>query len=250
MRVFQQSLVVVAILLLIGVLAEARFPEMDGVTMHEPHLLRAAVAGFAMRELGPEDNEVDRVLMLDPENARAWERRCTAALGPSPGQSVGDCERAYTLDPSLPNLRALASAEEVDGRFCDAEGTFKQALGRQDPEVRRPAMLRDEARVALACGHAETALESLQQAEELDAQLAAGAERQVIPTYEQTAGMARESLAFDRGYMAAVYERMNQPEKARQMCTEANPDSPNCSCELTGNALTCSQTSSYTVASR
>ena len=248
MRMVQQTLVALVVLLVVGVFTEARFPSMDGMTIHEPHPMRAVVAGIAMRELGPADNEVDRILLLDPENGRAWERRCTAAIGPSATQSVGDCKHAYALDTSLPNLRAVASAEEVDGQYCDAETTFRQALQREDPEVRRPAMLRDEARAALACGHPQSSLEALQQAEQIDLK-SSGAERDATQVADPSA-VVRESLASDRGYMAAVYERLEQPEKAKQLCTEANPGSPNCSCELTGNALTCSQTSSYTVASR
>lgn len=249
MRVFQQSLLAILFVFVALVLTEARFPPLDPITLHEPHPMRALVASLAMRELGPADNDVDRILKLDQKNARAWERRCTAAIGPAPVQSVYDCERAYELDPSAATLRAVASAQESAGLVCEAEENFHTAYERADLAVRKPLVLRDEARAALACGHPEISLNALHQAEVLDLAEATDTPRDPTQVADPSAAI-RESLASDRGYMAVVYERMHQADKAKEMCTEANPGSPNCSCELTGNALICSQTPSYIIASR
>jgi tetratricopeptide (TPR) repeat protein len=249
MRVFRQSLFAFVFILFVLVLFEARFPSLDPVTLHEPHFLRAAVADLAMRELGPADNQVDRILILDFDNARAWERRCTAAIGPSPASSVYDCQRAYDVDPSAANLRAVASAQEAAGEVCKAEASFRQAQEKPDLNVRKPLLLRDEARAALACGHPEVALDDLKQAEVLDLAESTDTPRDPTQVADPSAAI-RESLASDRGYMSVVYDRLSQSEKAKQMCTEANPSSPGCSCELTGNALICSQTNTYFVASR
>jgi hypothetical protein len=249
MRVFRQSLLAILFFVVVLVLFEARFPELDSFTLHEPYPMRAVVAGLAMRELGPADNQVDRILMLDLKNARAWERRCTAAIGPSPATSVYDCQRAYEFDPSAANLRAVAAAEESAGRVCEAENTYRKSSESSDLAVRKPLVLRDLARAALDCGHTEASLAALQQAEVLDLAEATDTPRDPTQVADPSAAV-RESLAADRGYMAVVYDRLHQVEKAKQMCTEANPGSPGCSCELTGNALICSQTTSYFVASR
>jgi hypothetical protein len=250
MRVLRQILLVATCLLVVLSLIEARFPALDSLTTLQPHPLRAIVAGLAMRELGPADNGVDRILKLDPGNAPAWERRCTAAIGPSPAISVSDCERAYALDPTAANLRAVASAQESDNRPCEAEDNYRKALSKPDLAVRKPLGLRDESRAALACGHAESALQALQQAELFDLQNTSSLQNTSALERDPTQAAVRDSLASDHGYMAVVFERINQPEKARQMCTEANPGSPGCSCELTGNALICSQATTYTIASR
>jgi hypothetical protein len=89
----------------------------------------------------------------------------------------------------------------------------------------------------------------LEQAEQLDLANSTDTPRDPTQVADPSAAV-RESLASDRGYMSVVYDRLNQSEKAKQMCTEANPGSPGCSCELTGNALICSQTNSYAIASR
>jgi hypothetical protein len=249
MRVFRQMLLVIVFFGAILVLVEARFPSLDPITVYEPHPMRAMVSSLAMRELGPADNEVDRILMLDQKNARAWERRCTAAIGPSPAQSVSDCQRAYDLDPSAANLRAVASAQEADFEFCQAEVSYRKAYEKPDLTVRKPLVLLDEARAALSCGHPQVALEALRQAEQLDLADSTDVEQDPTQVADPSAAV-RESLAADRGYMAVVYDRINQPETAKQMCTEANPGSPNCSCELTGNALICSLNATYAIASR
>ena len=249
MRLFRESLLAILFVFVILVITEARFPALDPLSVYEPHPMRAIVAGVAMHELGPADNDVDRILKLDPKNVRAWERRCTAAIGPSPDQSVFDCKRAYELDPSAANLRAVASAQESAGQVCEAEASFRQAFGKPDLAVRKPLVLRDEARAALACGHPEASLEALRQAEQLDLVDSTDTPRDPTQVADPSAAI-RESLAADRGYMAVVYERLDQSDKAKEFCTEANPGSPNCSCELTGNALICSQNTRYTIASR
>jgi tetratricopeptide (TPR) repeat protein len=249
MRVFRQVLLFTLFVFVVLVLTEARFPALDPITLDEPHPMRAVVAGLAMRELGPADNQVDRILTIDPRNARAWERRCTAAIGPSPVTSVYDCKRAYEFDPSAANLRAVAAAQESAGQVCEAEAVYRQDYEMAGLAVRKPLLLRDEARAALSCGHPEAALEALRQAEQLDLAESTDTPRDPTQVADPSAAV-RESLASDRGYMAVVYDRMSQSEKAKEMCTEANPGSPGCSCELTGNALICSQTNTYFIASR
>jgi tetratricopeptide (TPR) repeat protein len=249
MRVFRQSLFTVLAVLLGLIVTEARFPSLDPLTVHEPHPLRAIVADLAMRELGQADNDVDRILRLDQTNAPAWERRCAAATGPTPAQSVFDCKRAYELDSSAPNLRALGSAEESASQTCQAEASYRKAVEKSDLSLRKPLLLRDEARAALGCEHPERSLALLQQAEQIDLADATDTPRDPTQVADPSAAV-RESLAADRGYMSVVYERLSQPERAKQMCTESNPGSPGCSCELTGNALICSQTTNYFVASR
>ncbi len=200
--------------------AAARICKLDPVTMRMPHFVRSMVATLAVHEntIGP--NALNRALTIDPQNTAAWSRRCTAYVGKDAAERLNDCQHAVSLRDSAANLRGEASAQEETGDVCAAEGTYRAAL--KTLKVQRPYVMRDQARAALACGDVGGSLAALREAESADT-------------------ATPENLAVDHGYMAVVYDRMDQPEKARQMCSEANPGYGNCTCELTGSGLNCSQ---------
>jgi tetratricopeptide (TPR) repeat protein len=234
LRAFWRYFLVFVFIFSVVVIAEARFDSLDGLTVREPMPVRTLVGHLALREYGTDDNYLERVLKIDPNNARAWERRCTALLGATQSDWISDCQHALKLEATGTNYRLMGSAQEQANEFCAAQASYHTALSKPDIAGVRPHLLRDEARAALACGDPATSLAVLHTAEEID---------------ESTAGnvaapgeinSARDGLASDYGYMAVVYDHINQPEKAREMCSEAYPGSETCNCQLTGTGLVCS----------
>jgi tetratricopeptide (TPR) repeat protein len=243
MRVVLRNLVLVLLAFSALIVVEARFAVFDGLTVHEPGPMRSLVGRLALRESGSGNADLDRVLVLDPNNTLAWERRCTAFLGATQAEWVSDCRHALTLEASGANYRLMGSAQEQASQYCAAEASYRAAIAQPDMIGQRPVVLRDAARAALNCGDPAASLNLLHTAEQLDQ---ASASNALAPEDSQR---ARDGLASDRGYMAVVYQQTNQPDKARQMCFEANPGYGNCSCQLTGTGLICSPQASPTLVS-
>jgi len=243
MRVVQRSLLLVAFVFSLLIVVEARFPSLDSLTVHEPRPVRSLVGRLALREDGAADTGLDRVLRLDPNNARAWERRCTAFLGATQTEWVSDCQHALKLQTSGANYRLMGSAQEQAGQYCAAEASYRAAETQPDMAGQRPFLLRDAARAAMDCGDTNVSLALLHTAEQLDQHSAD------IAQAPEESQRARDGLSSDRGYMSVVYQQMNQPENAHRMCFEANPGYGDCSCQLTGSALVCSPAVSSTLIS-
>ena len=203
--------------------AQARLCRFDSLTMQLPHPIRSLVATIAVHENGVGPNALDRALMIDPENAAAWGRRCDAYVGSNPQERLADCRKAVSLEDSAANLRAEGAAFEEAGDSCGAASTFRAALGKRDLRMQKTYVMRDEARTALACGDAQGSLVALRTAEEVD-------------KHDQSDG-----LSVDRGYMSVVYDKLNQPQKAKEMCTEANPGYGSCTCTMGSGGPSCTQ---------
>ena len=211
--------IVVCVLVLFSV--QARFPLLDAITLRLPHPVRSVVATLAVYENNQEPAALTRALRLDPDNAAAWGRRCTAYVGNNSAERLEDCRRAVALRASATNLRGEASALEEDGDFCAAERAYRDSLGETEFSGQRPYVMRDMALSALSCGHVQASLETLQAAEEMDSR------------------NGSDGVAADRSYLSVVYEAMNDRGRARQMCSEANPGYGGCSCELTSTGVSC-----------
>ncbi len=210
----------------------ARFPVFDPATADLPRPLRSTVATMAVYEnVGVDPDPVARALALDPENAAAWSRRCTAFLGLDSTTRLEDCRHAVKLHASTADLRAYGSALEEQGEFCPAEDAYRRALDTTDAAGQRPLVLREESRAALTCGDMTGSLTALRAAEAIDLHEAG--------TQDTVAPAVRESLSSDRGYMSVVYRRLQQPDKANEECVAANPGLSACSCELTPGGLSC-----------
>ena len=210
----------------------ARFPVFDPVTADLPRPLRSAVATLAVHEnVGVDPDPVTRALALDPENAAAWSRRCTAFMGMTPGERLADCRHAVALHPTTADLRAFGSALEDQGEFCGAEDAYRRALDTPEAAGQRPLVLREEARAALTCGDMNGSLSALRAAAAIDLHEA--------ESLETAPPAVRESLSNDHGYMSVVYQRMQQPDRANEECVAANPGLSACSCTLTLGGLSC-----------
>jgi hypothetical protein len=243
MQLVRRSFLLVAFVFSALIVMEARFPSLDSLTLHEPRPMRSLVGHLALREYGAGDTGLDRVLRLDPNNALAWERRCTAFLGATQAEWVSDCQHALKLQANGANYRLVGSAQEQANQYCAAEASYRTAEAQPDMAGQRPFLLRDAARAALDCGDASASLDMLRSAEQLDQR---SADLAVAPDETQR---ARDGLSSDHGYMAVVYQQMNRPDKARHMCFEANPGYGDCSCQLTGTGLVCTPAASPTLVS-
>jgi tetratricopeptide (TPR) repeat protein len=232
MRVFWRSLLFVLVGVSAALLSAARFCRLDPLTIRMPHAIRSVVATLAVHENSIGPNALNRAITIDPGNAAAWGRRCIAYVGKDAAERLNDCRRAVALRATGANYRAEATALEDTGDSCAAEAAYRTALSQRDI-VHRAYVLRDQARAALACGDINGSLAALKSAEEFD--------QHNLLLSEAAAISGRDGLAADRGYMSVVYEQMHQPQKAREMCSEANPGFGSCTCQLTGAGLSCSQ---------
>jgi len=223
MRVIWRRILLGAAVVAVALGVEARFTALDGFTRRLPHPVRATVATLTVYENSANAASLDRALWLDPTNAAAWGRRCSAYVGKDAAERLEDCQRAVARRASAANLRGLGSALEESGNACAAEASYRAALTKADVIGQRPYVMRDQARAGLLCGDVSGSLTALRSAEEIDTR------------------NGSDGLAADQGYMAVAYDRMNQPQKAKEMCAQANPAYASCTCELTGSGLSCSQ---------
>ncbi len=222
MRVILRTISIVLLAGFVLLCAEARFAHLDGFTVALPGSVRALVATIAVQESDISPDSLDRALALDPDNSAAWSRRCTSYVATTPQEREADCVRAVNLRRSAANLRALAAALEDNGAPCAAQASLQEALGRPDLLGQRTDAMRDQARAALACGDISGSLVALRSAEEIDQ------------------SNESDGLAADRGYMSVAYDRIHDPEKAKEMCSRANPGYASCTCELANTGLRCS----------
>jgi tetratricopeptide (TPR) repeat protein len=112
---------------------------------------RAKLAGKKNGTGQPDVALLDRAIALDPANAQTWHERGLALLdfaGGKPAQlarpvlekAAADLERSLRLNPfdPYPSL-ALADADDVLGRFKDAERRLQDAL-RAAPSYEAPRL--------------------------------------------------------------------------------------------------------------
>ena len=139
----------IAILCAIALLSlAARFPALDTISLDLPHPLRSLVATLAVRESTPVAGSLDRALAIDPDNAAAWGRRCTAYMGNDPADRLADCQKAVALKADAANLRGEAAALEENGDPCAAERSYRAAREHGDLFGQRTYVMRDQARAA------------------------------------------------------------------------------------------------------
>ena len=232
MRVVRRLLLFLVVLPFTLMALAARFPAFDPVTLSLPHPVRAAVATLAVHESpGVEAAPVFRALALDPENAAAWNKRCTAFLGVDAGERLSDCRRAVELHPTTASLRALGSALEEQGDVCPAAAAYGRALETPDASGQRPLILREQARAALDCGDTAASLDALHRAETLDLR-EAGTADPLVPAL-------RDALSSDHAYLSIVYRRLHQPDQANLECVAANPGYSSCTCERSAAGFSC-----------
>jgi tetratricopeptide (TPR) repeat protein len=220
--------------------AAAKLPSLDRITLALPMGIRQPVAQIVMRGAGygkDSTKKIDRVLLLDPENTTAWNRRCSAATGVD---AIAYCNIAIGRNPTAWNYRNLGHAQEEAKDFCSAETSYTKAIGKAQNS---PVYLRSMGIAALRCGHIGAGQAGLEVAEGIDAKTvakaAANPNSSDSDADDDDLDDAKDDLVLDREYLAVVYDRSKEPAKAVEACAKAHPDLTACHCELTDKAVTC-----------
>jgi len=217
--------------------AAAKLPALDRITLALPMGIRAPIAEIVMRKAGfgkDSAKQLDRVVLLDPENTTAWNRRCSAAKG---AEAIQYCNKAISLRPAAWSYGNLGHAEEDAKDFCAAEASYTSAINHAR---NNPYYLRNMGIDALRCGHLGASQAGLEVAEALDAKAAAkAAANPTADDDDDDADASKADLVLDREYLAVVYDRSKEPVKAAEACNKAHPDWKACHCELTDKAVSC-----------
>jgi tetratricopeptide (TPR) repeat protein len=211
--------------------AAAKYPAMDALTVKLPSGIRTTVADLTLRNAGYGKDSiklVDRAIVLDPESADAWGRRCHGD-GDKTSYDQAACRKAIALDPSAWNFNGLGTTQENAKDFCAAEDSYTGAIKASANDA---YSLRNMGRAALRCGHVGAGVAGFEVAEGLDAKAAAD------PDEDDD---IKTDLLSDREYLAVAYDRTNQPAKATAICTRAHSDWKTCHCELTDTEVKCSE---------
>lgn len=214
----------------------AKHPAMDALTLKLPNGVRTAVSELAFNNTGfgkQEAVQLDRVIKLDPASSDAWSRRCTLFITSNVQDDkrqsgLAACQKAVMLDPTAWKINSLGLAHERAKDFCTAEDSFTSAIQKSS---NNPHFIRNMARAALRCGHLLASGAGFEVAEDLDAKDAADPDDD---------GDAKVNLALDREYLAVIYDKSNEPEKAAAACERAHPTWKNCHCDLSDTDVTCS----------
>jgi hypothetical protein len=209
--------------------AAAKYPAMDALTVKLPAAIRTTVADLTLRNAGYGKDSVtlvDRAVVLDPESADAWGRRCHGD-GDKASYDQAACRKAIILDPSAWNFNGLGTTQENAKDFCAAEDSYTSAIKASANDA---YSLRNMGRAALRCGHVGASVAGFEVAEGLDAKAAAD------PDQDDD---IKADLLSDREYLAVAYDRTNLPAKAAAICARAHADWKTCHCELTDTDVKC-----------
>jgi len=85
--------------LVLLIIAAAKYPAMDTLTIKLPAELRTTVAELTLRNAGygkDSVKEIDRTIRFDPDNADAWSRRCHGNLDKTSYDKAA-CRKAVSL---------------------------------------------------------------------------------------------------------------------------------------------------------
>jgi tetratricopeptide (TPR) repeat protein len=222
--------------------AEARYPALDHITLHNPSFMREFVGEVAITWVGygkDSPPRLDRILRLAPENSEAWSRRCThdnfSDPKAAPEKSLADCTRAVALESSEPNLNNLGLAQERNNKPCAAEDSFTSANSKVNAAY--PFVLRNMGQAALACGHVPAAIAGFEVAESKDSQnVAVSTAKHEDP---EDLEEEKEDLTQDRDWLILAYGRSHDPTQANQMCSTAHPTWKFCSCNVDDEGVKC-----------
>jgi len=210
-------------------LLASRWAKMDGSTMQAPMALRQTVAALVLQKatFGKAGMPaVDRVLRLDPENAGAWQRRCSVYIWNNDTPSVKDCQKAVELGKEPYSYYNLGRAQDATNDPCSAEESYTAAVSATatNPDFE---YVRSMGQSALRCGHLPAAKAGLNLAVELEGK----AMNDPDQDDDETANIKKDMLA-DREYLLVAYQRGGEDTLAGQACTVAHPGWKGCRCDL------------------
>ncbi len=220
------------------VAAEARYPGLDPLTLHNPSFLREFVGEVAITWVGygkDSASRLDRVLRLAPNNAEAWTRRCSEQNYAGLDQAFAACTKAVSLSPMQWNYNNLGRAQEKRHDPCAAEDSFNVA--NMKAAWADTYILREFGEASLECGHVAAAVNEFEQAEKKDAQqvAVAAAENEDEDDLQEE----KDDLATDRDWLILVYGRYGSMTEAAQMCSTVHPAWKTCSCNIGAKGVQC-----------
>ena len=219
-------------------LLASRWQKMDPTTAHAPLFLRQAVASVILQKTtyGKESlPRIDRILRLDPQNAEAWQRRCSAsAWGKSP--NLKDCETAVKFAGGPGDYYNLGHIEEAAGDPCTAEDNYTEAVSKTsaNPDT---DYLEAMGRSALLCNHLP--------ASRAGYEVAATTQQKWLNQSDldqDEIDDAKKNLLADQESLIVIYHRQHDDLLAGQTCTAAHPNWKVCSCDIdTKGAASCTE---------
>jgi tetratricopeptide (TPR) repeat protein len=202
---------------------------MDAFTVKTPTEVRQAVAQLAFQKVGwgkGSFQRLERVILLDPQNAEAWGTRCTGFKDTEVAKMhLQTCETAVALNAAPQNLEGLGRAQEAMGDPCSADTSFTKAAGKTSEQTY--LYVEDMGRAALQCGDLygaragfETAI--LQEDKSLKE-----------PDQDQDdLDDTKADQITDREYLIVTLDRLHETKLSKEACSAAHPDWSGCACAL------------------
>jgi len=222
-------------------LAAARLPALDPLTMHLPMPMRSLVAEVAMKRVRPYQPSpiLARVLRLDPSNPEAWRHRCNtpdAAL--STNDRVALCARAASFGDNEWVEHDLGDAQLANNNPCAAEDAYRKATSIGANLGYARVNNYSAGKAGLLCGDFELARASFAAALFLDdkrLQQEGAADTKVRQA-------TQSSIAHDNGGLSIAYRGKHQDQLSQGACVAGFPDYKTvCRCDLDkDNHVTCS----------
>lgn len=209
-------------------LLSVSWSRMDATTMKLPSGLRSAVAAVALDRppFGPD--KIDRVLRLDPDNAKAIGESCRwYSEKKSLQQKLDICRKAVSLEPISGNFYALGRAQEGTDDECTAEETFTRA-SRSNPDVDNYNDVEAMGIAALRCGHLYYARAGLEQASIVQEKVLKNSKDEDPEEIDDI----KDDQKTDREYLILTYDGLHETQLKSQTCKLAHPDWQACDCRL------------------
>jgi tetratricopeptide (TPR) repeat protein len=229
-------------LLLVAIFVTAAYvPALDKLTLSMSPDIRTAVADAAMQKAGhgtPAIPGLERVLRLDPDNAAALTRLCSARTAarlslPERAAAIPLCRKAVARARSSENFYNLGTAQEASGDPCAAQTSYNAANSAESGEVDN---LRAMGRTSLACSDVTGSVAEFEVARDLDAKSIADPGQDVDDRDDEA-----DDLQLDQQWLVIAYTAANKPKLAAQACSAAYPMWKSCSCTLQAGKPSCKE---------
>ena len=206
------------------------WPAMDRLTMKLPSGVRQTIATVAFEKVGWDKKapaRLERVLQLDPTNAKAWSRRCSLNDDFTDATAnLHSCTTAIALDSSESNWTGLARAQEAVGNECAAEESFTKAANLA-PSSSGYYHEEELGRAALRCGDLYTARAGLEAAIDLE-----NKSLKEDDDDQDEINETKDDQVTDREYLVVTFDKLHEPGLSRQACSAVHPDWKGCVCSL------------------
>lgn len=211
-------------------LLAVRWPKMDALTMQMPEGVRTTVANVAMDRVRYGEAGlagIHRVLALDPENQRAWDRLCGWESEAGAGATgLKDCQKAVSLDDSAVNWDELGEAQEGVGDECGAADSYTKASSKGSTGLYY-GYVEHLGRASLRCGNYYDARAGLAAAIDLE-----GKEIKDPDEDEEDVADDKANQLVDQEYLIVTMGELHDADGAKKACSAAHPEWKGCSCKL------------------